>query len=145
MPKIKKSQAKTQAELAHKRNEMNILRQWMFKTASYTLLLSFACFIASIIFNANIVVLPNMDTSKLMKVLDYLLRGIPIILLYFFMFVSMGNLYELRGEIMKFKHILLLAVLCFMQGCTNGWVALVAGIGIVGVSIYFYIMQNKIP
>ena len=144
MPKIRKDAQAKQKRLAIKQNDMNILKMWMFESSGITLILTAICLTFAILFNTSVLVFPNPNSTTLLKVVNILLRGVPIILEFFFGMVALGNLFELSGEIMKGKHVIILALFCILQGVTDDYVVLIAIIGVISVYIYIYFMQTKI-
>jgi hypothetical protein len=145
MPKIKKelSQAK-QMQLAQQKMDRSMMKRAMFKATWITYLFAGICLVFSILLQLAVIDIPNPDDKTWLKVIIILLKGGLIILFFFFMFVSMGNMKELRGYIMTWKEMVFLLVISLFQTITDGYVLLVAVLGIIIVIAYFYFLQGKI-
>lgn len=133
-----------QEQIIQQRVDRAKLKQMMFSSSLITYMLAGVFLVFSILMNAKVLEIPNPDATTPLKVVDVLLRGGLIILFFFFMFVSMGNLKELRGYIMTWKEMLFLIIISLFQTITEGWALLTATLGIIIILVYFYFIQGKI-
>jgi len=100
--------------------------------------------VGSLLLNFDFVTIPTFLSDEIMEIFNILLNSALIILFFFFAFVSMGNLQEVRGYILDWKGIMLLMFISVIQGMLDGWVVFVSLLGILGVLTYFYFLQGKI-
>jgi uncharacterized membrane protein len=144
MPKIKKEESmQKQKESIEQKLDRTQLKQNMFISAIITFLISGIFLLFTMLFAFEVLEIENPDDSTGLKVLDVLLKGGLVILFFFFMFVSVGNMQELRGYIMTWKEMVIIIALALFPATTDGWVFLTSAIGVILIIIYFYLIQIK--
>lgn len=146
MAKFRKDQLQNQKQdqLAQQKIEQSLLKQKMFLSALITWIIAGVFLIFSILMSLAVIKIPNTDTSTGLKVLDVAIKSILIILFFFFMLISIGNLRELRGYIMNLKELIFLLIITLIQGVTDGWVFFISAVGVIILIIYFYLIQIKV-
>jgi hypothetical protein len=146
MAKFRKDQPQYQKQdqLAQQKMDQSLLKQKMFLSALITWIIAGIFLVFSILMSLEVIKIPNTDSSTGLKVLDVAIKSILIILFFFFMFISMGNLRELRGYIMNWKELIFLLIITLIQGVTDGWVFFISTVGVILIIIYFYLIQVKI-
>ena len=125
-------------------DEMEFEKNFMFVSAIKTYLIASIFLVGSLLLNFDFVTIPTFLSDEIMEIFNILLNSALIILFFFFAFVSMGNLQEVRGYILDWKGIMLLMFISVIQGMLDGWVVFVSLLGILGVLTYFYFLQGKI-
>ncbi|HMF33707.1 MAG TPA: hypothetical protein VKK79_19945 [Candidatus Lokiarchaeia archaeon] len=143
MPKYRKGKRRqVQKELIQ--IEAAVDRRLMFKSAFITYVIAGVFLVFSLFLNSEMWLPFGVPTSTLIKVANYGIRGGVTVGFFFFMIVAWGNTKELRGGVLEIKEIAILIGLTLVQTFKNGYVFLVGIAGVVLISVYIWLMQQKL-
>lgn len=98
-------------------------------------------FLVSILFNTGIITLFE-NQNTFMDSLDVTIKSISIIMFFLFLCIAVGNILELNGRVLGWKEFTLLILLSILQSIKNGWVVLFTILGIAGIIVYLWAIQE---
>jgi len=125
-----------------KDERIRVMRIKMMKSALITYPIAIVFFVLAALIMTQVIKFPETEDETI-KVLITILKGILPVGFFYFMIVSMGNVYEARGGIMDWKHILTFGLIAVFMVIIDGNVVLVTLLGIVLVVAYFYFIQAR--
>jgi hypothetical protein len=133
---------KTPEKLPKKKKKEISNEEFAFKTVKISAFLSGFFFLLSILFNGGIITI-FMNSDTILEILDIAIKVGVIILFYFFIMISFGNYKELVGKPIEMKEIILLYLIALLQSCLHPYVFFLTLFGLIGITIYFYIIQES--
>jgi len=143
MPKYRKGRKRVAEKQALKQG-VAAEQRFMFSSSLKAYVLAGIFLAVSLLLNTELISLVTADTGKFTKALAYALRGGVVVAFFFFAWLAWGNLKEVRGRIFGLKEMIFLIVISLLQTLLNGYVFLVALVGVVLVCVYMWVMQIKI-
>ena len=96
--------------------------------------------VISFLFNGGIIT-SLMNQNEVLDIIDVGVKVSVILLFFFFMVISIGNLRELLGKPSDWKDLLLLVFLSLIQTIKNPLVFIFTSIGIIILIIYLFVVQ----
>ncbi|TXT61894.1 MAG: conserved membrane protein of unknown function [Promethearchaeota archaeon] len=112
-----------------------------YRTVIFTAIITGVLFIASLLFNGEIISLtfPNNIIFELVKIV---IRTILILLFFLFFTISYANYRDLVGKPIGWKELLFLLILSMIQSILNVYVFVLSLLGLILILLYLYLIQE---
>jgi hypothetical protein len=118
-------------------------RQKMYTSAILSYIIAVILLIVSLLINAEFIHF-NFGDSVGLNLLEDIVRAGIIILFFFFLLISAGNYFELKGQVMELPHLIIISVIALILAIKDGSAFILSFLGVIGILIYFYLLQPKV-
>jgi hypothetical protein len=112
-----------------------------YRTVIFTAIITGTLFIASLLFNGEIISL-TFSNNLIFELVEIVIRTILILLFFLFFTISYANYRDLVGKPIGWKELLFILVLSIIQSILNVYVFLLSLIGLILILMYLYLIQE---